>query len=187
MATSAKTARKPNAAFMKPLTPSAELAAVIGPQAVPRTEVTKKIWEYIKKNNLQDAKNRRNINADDKLRPLFGKDQVSLFELPRLVNAPLTYPAPAGCLGAGAPNTKNAGPGAGVCMGGLPPGRRYSCPAGARPSASASQPRMMRYTTQIVVASTPSQPMKMSVAMALSAIHSKAHQNVDSSQSKCLA
>jgi SWIB-domain-containing proteins implicated in chromatin remodeling len=89
MATSAKTARKPNAAFMKPLTPSAELAAVIGPQAVPRTEVTKKIWEYIKKNNLQDAKNRRNINADDKLRPLFGKDQVSMFELTKLVNAHL--------------------------------------------------------------------------------------------------
>jgi len=89
MATSAKTARKPNAAFMKPLTPSAELAAVIGPQAVPRTEVTKKIWEYIKKNNLQDASNRRNINADAKLRPLFGKDQVSMFELTKLVNAHL--------------------------------------------------------------------------------------------------
>jgi len=89
MATSAKTARKPNAAFMKPLTPSAELAAVIGPQAVPRTEVTKKIWEYIKKHDLQDANNRRNINADDKLRPLFGKDQVSMFELTKLVNAHL--------------------------------------------------------------------------------------------------
>ena len=89
MATSAKTARKPNAAFMKPLTPSAELAAVIGPQAVPRTEVTKKIWEYIKQHNLQDASNRRNINADDKLRPLFGKDQVSMFELTKLVNAHL--------------------------------------------------------------------------------------------------
>jgi chromatin remodeling complex protein RSC6 len=91
MATTSKTAsaRKPNAAFMKPLTPSADLAAVIGPEAVPRTEVTKKIWEYIKKHNLQDASNKRNINADDKLRPLFGKDQVSMFELTKLVNAHL--------------------------------------------------------------------------------------------------
>ncbi|ANN68360.1 MULTISPECIES: SWIB/MDM2 domain-containing protein [Bordetella] len=91
MATPSKTAsaRKPNAAFMKPLTPSADLAAVIGPEAVPRTEVTKKIWEYIKKHNLQDANNKRNINADDKLRPLFGKDQVSMFELTKLVNAHL--------------------------------------------------------------------------------------------------
>jgi chromatin remodeling complex protein RSC6 len=89
MATTAKTARKPNAAFMKPLTPSATLAAVIGPDAVPRTEVTKKIWDYIKKHDLQDPANRRNINADDKLRPLFGKDQVSMFELTKLVNAHL--------------------------------------------------------------------------------------------------
>ena len=75
MATTSKpaTARKPNAAFMKPLTPSAELAAVIGSEAVPRTEVTKKIWEYIKKHNLQDASNKRNINADAKLRPIFGR------------------------------------------------------------------------------------------------------------------
>ncbi|HLT99971.1 MAG TPA: SWIB/MDM2 domain-containing protein [Burkholderiaceae bacterium] len=89
MATSQKTARKPNAAFMKPLTPSATLAAVIGSEPLPRTEVTKKIWEYIKKHDLQDAKNRRNINADDKLRPLFGKDQVSMFELTKLVSAHL--------------------------------------------------------------------------------------------------
>jgi len=89
MTTTAKTARKPNAAFMKPLTPSAELAAVIGPQAVPRTEVTKKIWEYIKQHDLQDAANRRNINADAKLRPIFGKDQVTMFELTKLVNAHL--------------------------------------------------------------------------------------------------
>src|SRR5690606_9988742 len=86
MATTEKSARKPNAAFMKPLTPSATLAAVIGNEAVPRTEVTKRIWDYIKKNNLQDPKNRRNINADDKLRPLFGKDQVSMFELTKLVS-----------------------------------------------------------------------------------------------------
>ncbi len=83
------TARKPNAAFMKPLTPSAELAQVIGSQALPRTEVTKKIWEYIKKHNLQDASNKRNINADAKLRPIFGKDQVTMFELTKLVNAHL--------------------------------------------------------------------------------------------------
>ncbi len=86
MATTEKSARKPNAAFMKPLTPSPTLAAVIGNEAVPRTEVTKRIWDYIKKNNLQDPKNRRNINADAKLRPLFGKDQVSMFELTKLVS-----------------------------------------------------------------------------------------------------
>ena len=91
MATTSKpaTARKTNAAFMKHLTPSAELAAVIGSEAVPRTEVTKKIWEYIKKHNLQDASNKRNINADAKLRPIFGKDQVTMFELTKLVNAHL--------------------------------------------------------------------------------------------------
>ncbi|CAM3756804.1 SWIB/MDM2 domain-containing protein [Castellaniella ginsengisoli] len=86
MATTEKTGRKPNAAFMKPLTPSATLAAVIGNEAVPRTEVTKRIWDYIKKHNLQDPANRRNINADAKLRPLFGKDQVSMFELTKLVS-----------------------------------------------------------------------------------------------------
>ena len=87
MATTSKpaTARKPNAAFMKPLTPSAELAAVIGSEAVPRTEVTKKIWEYIKKHNLQDASNKRNINADAKLKEIFGKAQVSMFELAALI------------------------------------------------------------------------------------------------------
>ncbi|HEY0293721.1 MAG TPA: SWIB/MDM2 domain-containing protein [Bordetella sp.] len=91
MATTSKTttARKPNAAFMKPLTPSPELAAVIGAQAVPRTEVTKKIWDYIKQHNLQDAANKRNINADAKLLPIFGKDQVTMFELTKLVNAHL--------------------------------------------------------------------------------------------------
>ena len=91
MATTSKTAtaRKPNAAFMKPLTPSPELAAVIGAQAVPRTEVTKKIWDYIKQHNLQDPANKRNINADAKLRPIFGKDQVTMFELTKVVNAHL--------------------------------------------------------------------------------------------------
>jgi chromatin remodeling complex protein RSC6 len=89
MATTTKTARKPNAAFMKPLTPSPTLAAVIGADPMPRTEVTKKIWEYIKKHDLQDPKNRRNINADAKLRPLFGKDQVSMFELTKLVSGHL--------------------------------------------------------------------------------------------------
>jgi hypothetical protein len=66
-----KTARKANAAFMKPMTPSAALGEVIGDKPMPRTEVTKKLWAYIKKNGLQDAKNRRNINADDKLKPVF--------------------------------------------------------------------------------------------------------------------
>lgn len=78
--------RKPNAAFMKPLTPSALLAAVIGAAPVPRTEVVKKLWAYIKKFNLQDSKNRRNINADDKLKPIFGKNQVSMFEMTKLVS-----------------------------------------------------------------------------------------------------
>ena len=79
--------RKPNAAFMKAMTPSAVLAAVIGATPMPRTEVTKKIWDYIKKNKLQDAKNRRMINADDKLKDVFGgKKQVSMFEMTKLVS-----------------------------------------------------------------------------------------------------
>ncbi len=79
--------RKPNAAFMKAMTPSAALGAVIGSNPAPRTEVTKKIWMYIKKHGLQDSKNRRNINADDKLKEVFGgKKQVSMFEMTKLVN-----------------------------------------------------------------------------------------------------
>ena len=79
--------RKPNAAFMKAMTPSASLAAVVGSAALPRTEVTKKIWAYIKKNKLQDSVNRRNINADDKLKEVFGgKKQVSMFEMTKLVS-----------------------------------------------------------------------------------------------------
>src|SRR4030095_9796483 len=85
-----KTARKPNAAFMKALTPSSTLGAVIGSSAVPRTEAVKKIWDYIKKNNLQDKANRRNINADEKLRPLFGKDQVSMFDLAKILSKHLS-------------------------------------------------------------------------------------------------
>jgi len=81
-----KSARKPNAAFMAPLTPSATLAEVVGSKPMPRTEVVKKIWDYIKKNKLQDSKNRRNINADGKLKPIFGKDQISMFELAKVVN-----------------------------------------------------------------------------------------------------
>ena len=82
-----KTARKANAAFMKPMTPSAQLAEVIGDKPMPRTEVTKKLWAYIKKNGLQDAKNRRNINADAKLKPVFaGKGTVSMFEMTKLVS-----------------------------------------------------------------------------------------------------
>jgi len=81
-----KSARKPNAAFMAPLTPSATLGEVVGNKPMPRTEVVKKIWDYIKKNNLQDKKNRRMINADAKLRPIFGKDQISMFELAKVVN-----------------------------------------------------------------------------------------------------
>jgi upstream activation factor subunit UAF30 len=78
--------RKPNAAFMKPMTPSATLAGVVGSSPMPRTEVTSKLWGYIKKNNLQDKTNRRMINADDKLREVFGgKRQVSMFEMTKLV------------------------------------------------------------------------------------------------------
>jgi upstream activation factor subunit UAF30 len=83
--------RKPNAAFMKAMQPSEQLAAVVGSRPMPRTEVTKKLWEYIKKNDLQDAKNRRQINADDKLRPIFGnKKSVTMFEITKLVNAHLS-------------------------------------------------------------------------------------------------
>ncbi|MDP2241896.1 MAG: SWIB/MDM2 domain-containing protein [Burkholderiales bacterium] len=83
--------RKPNAAFMKPMKVSADLGAVIGNNPMPRTEVTKKIWAYIKKHGLQDAKNRRNINADDKLKPIFGgKKQVSMFEMTKLVSKHLS-------------------------------------------------------------------------------------------------
>ena len=79
--------RTPSAAFMKPMTPSAQLAAVVGSNAIPRTEVTKKLWAYIKRKGLQDSKNRRMINADDNLRPVFGgSKQVSMFEMTRLVN-----------------------------------------------------------------------------------------------------
>ena len=79
--------RKPNAAFMKAMTPSSSLAAVVGSMPLPRTEVTKKIWDYIKKNKLQDSVNRRLINADDKLRQVFGgKKQVSMFEMTKLVS-----------------------------------------------------------------------------------------------------
>ena len=80
-----KTARKPNAAFMQAFTPSAELAAVIGAAAAARTEVVKKLWAYIKKHNLQNPKNKRNILADDKLSKVFGKKEVSMFELASLI------------------------------------------------------------------------------------------------------
>jgi len=85
-----KAKRKPNAAFMKPMTPSSTLAAVIGSGAMPRTEVTKKIWDYIKKHKLQDSANKRMINADDKLKAVFGgKRQVSMFEMTKLVASQL--------------------------------------------------------------------------------------------------
>ena len=79
--------RTPNAAFMKPMTPSSQLATVVGTTPLPRTEVTKKLWAYIKRKGLQDSKNRRNINADENLKPVFGgKAQVSMFEMTKLVN-----------------------------------------------------------------------------------------------------
>ncbi len=82
---------KPVSAFMAPLVPSAELAAVVGKAPLPRTQVTKKLWEYIKKNNLQNPQNRRNIVADKKLLPVFGgKKEVSMFEMTKLVSQHLT-------------------------------------------------------------------------------------------------
>ena len=82
-----KSGRKPNAAFMKPMKPDAALAAVIGSNAMPRTEITKKLWAYIKRNGLQDKVNRRNINADDKMKAVFGgKSCVSMFEMTKLVS-----------------------------------------------------------------------------------------------------
>ena len=81
-----KSGRKPNAAFMKPMKPDAALAAVIGNNAMPRTEITKKLWAYIKRNGLQDKKNRRQINADDNLKVVFGgKGAVNMFEMTKLV------------------------------------------------------------------------------------------------------
>ena len=77
--------RTPNAAFMKPLTPSAALAAVVGKDPLPRTEIISKLWVYIKANNLQDAANKRMINADAKLKEVFGKPQVSMFEMAGLI------------------------------------------------------------------------------------------------------
>ena len=85
--TAKKSARKPNAAFMKPMTPSAALAEVVGSKPIPRTEVTKKLWAYIKKNKLQDPKNKRNIKADESLKAVFGgKAVVNMFEMTKLVN-----------------------------------------------------------------------------------------------------
>jgi chromatin remodeling complex protein RSC6 len=82
-----KVKRKPNAAFMKPVTPNEKLAAVVGAAPLPRTELTKKLWAYIKKNGLQDKKNKRMINADDKLKVVFGgKGQVSMFDMTKLVS-----------------------------------------------------------------------------------------------------
>ena len=79
--------RTPNAAFMRPMQPDAALSAVVGANPMPRTEITKKLWQYIKRNGLQDAKERRMINADDKLKPVFGgKGKVSMFEMTKLVN-----------------------------------------------------------------------------------------------------
>lgn len=85
-----KAARKPNAAFMKAVKPSAALAVVVGSAPLPRTEVTKKLWAYIKRKGLQDKKNRRNIHADDALKPIFKKDQVNMFEMTKLVSKHLS-------------------------------------------------------------------------------------------------
>jgi chromatin remodeling complex protein RSC6 len=85
--------RAPNPAFMKPMQPDAALGAVVGNSPMPRTEITKKLWQYIKRNGCQDQKERRMINADDKLRPVFGgKNKVSMFEMTKLVNKHLKAP-----------------------------------------------------------------------------------------------
>jgi chromatin remodeling complex protein RSC6 len=90
MATPKKTSRKPNAAFMKPVQPDDKLAAVVGSAPLPRTELTKKLWVYIKKNKLQDAKKKTQINADDALKAVFnGKKSVSMFEMTKLVSGHL--------------------------------------------------------------------------------------------------
>ena len=87
MAKKAASKRKPNAAFMKPVQPSAALAEVVGAKAIPRTEITKKLWAYIKKNGLQDKKNKRMIKSDDTLKAVFGgKAQVNMFEMTKLVS-----------------------------------------------------------------------------------------------------
>lgn len=84
--------RKLNPALAKPLTLSAQLAAVVGPGPMPRSEVVKKLWDYIKKNNLQNPENKRNIFADDLLRPIFGKEEVTMFEMTKLVSPHITDP-----------------------------------------------------------------------------------------------
>ena len=84
------TGRKGNPAFAKPVQPDESLAAIVGSDPLPRTEITKRVWDYIKKHGLQDAKNKQRINADDKLRPVFnGQDQVSMFEMTKLVSGHL--------------------------------------------------------------------------------------------------
>jgi upstream activation factor subunit UAF30 len=85
-----KTKRKPNAAFMKAVQPSEELSAVVGDKPIPRTEVTKRLWAYIRKHGLQDSKNKRNINADDKLKAVFKKGTVNMFEMTKLVSKHLS-------------------------------------------------------------------------------------------------
>ncbi len=85
------TKRKPNAAFMKPMTPSSSLAEIVGAKPLPRTEVTSKVWAYIKKHGLQDSKDRKKINADDKLAAVFGgKKSVNMFEMTKLVSKHLS-------------------------------------------------------------------------------------------------
>mgnify|MGYP003335020166 CR=1 FL=1 len=90
MAAKKKSKRKPNAAFMKPVKPDATLAAIVGDKPMPRTELTKKLWAYIKKHGLQDKKNKRMINADDKLKAIFKKPTVNMFEMTKLVSKHLS-------------------------------------------------------------------------------------------------
>ena len=90
MAKKKATKRKPNPAFMKPMHPDAALSEVVGDKAMPRTEITKKLWQYIKRKSLQDKKNRRMIHADEALKPIFKKDQVNMFEMTKLVSKHLS-------------------------------------------------------------------------------------------------
>jgi chromatin remodeling complex protein RSC6 len=85
-----KTKSKVNPALMKPYTPSKELSVIVGAKPIPRSQMTKKVWDYIKANNLQDAKNKRNINADEALKPIFGKKTVTMFEMTKLLSKHLS-------------------------------------------------------------------------------------------------
>src|SRR5690606_33179733 len=147
----AKKARKPNAAFMKALTPSAALASIVGDKPLPRTEVVKRMWDYIKKFDLQDKVNKRLINADDKLRQVFGKAQVNMFEMTSLVGKHLRdsgSSASTRCRSAGrqgaAGGTKRAAACRPLCVGRPSDGRPTARAARGRRAVAAPSPWRQR-------------------------------------------